>query len=60
MVREAQPLAILAMYLLEPESDDGFTTWNVMDDWIGPGKNYPVLRIVEPFAVNAPFRSINP
>lgn len=60
VVREAQPLAILAMYLLEPESDDGFTTWNVMDDWIGPGRDYPVLRIVEPFAVNAPLRPINP
>jgi Zinc carboxypeptidase len=60
IVREAQPLAILAMYLLEPESADGFTTWNVMDDWIAPGKAYPVLRIVEPFGVNAPLRPIAP
>ncbi|MGA9838776.1 MAG: M14 family metallopeptidase, partial [Gemmatimonadaceae bacterium] len=60
VVREAQPLAILAMYLLEPESDDGFTTWNVMDPWIGPGRNYPVLRIVEPFGVNAPLRPVKP
>lgn len=60
VVREAQPLAILAMYLLEPESADGFTTWNVMDDWIAPGKQYPVLRIVEPFGVNAPLRPVNP
>ncbi len=59
VVREAQPLAILAMYLLEPESDDGFATWNVMDPWIGPGRTYPVLRIVEPFAVNAPLRPAN-
>lgn len=58
IVREAQPLAILAMYLLEPESADGFTTWNIMDDWIGPGKRYPVLRIVEPFSVNAPLRPV--
>ncbi|MDE3150661.1 MAG: peptidase M14 [Gemmatimonadota bacterium] len=60
VVREAQPLALLAMYLLEPESDDGFATWNIMDDWIGPGRNYPVLRVVEPFAVNAPLRPVNP
>lgn len=60
IVREAQPLAILAMYLLEPESDDGFTTWNIMDDWIAPGKPYPVLRIVEPFTVNAPLRPVKP
>lgn len=60
VVREAQPLAILAMDLLEPESADGFTTWNVMDDWIAPGKQYPVMRIVEPFGVNAPLRPVNP
>ncbi|MHB1863087.1 MAG: M14 family metallopeptidase [Gemmatimonadaceae bacterium] len=60
IVREAQPLAILAMYVLEPESDDGFTTWNIMDSWIAPGKQYPVLRIVEPFAVNAPLRPVKP
>ncbi|HEY5219806.1 MAG TPA: M14 family metallopeptidase [Gemmatimonadaceae bacterium] len=60
IVREAQPLAILAMYVLEPESDDGFATWNVMDNWIAPGKAYPVLRIVEPFAVNAPLRPVKP
>ncbi|OYV71983.1 MAG: hypothetical protein B7Z72_05775, partial [Gemmatimonadetes bacterium 21-71-4] len=60
IVREAQPLAILAMYLLEPESDDGFTTWNIMDSWIAPGKPYPVLRIVEPFTVNAPLRPVKP
>jgi Zinc carboxypeptidase len=59
IVREAQPLAILAMYLLEPESDDGFLTWNQMDDWIGPGKTYPVLRIVEPFGVNAPLEPVS-
>ena len=27
----AQPLAYLAFYLLEPESDDGLTTWNYFD-----------------------------
>ena len=27
----AQPLGNLAFYLLEPESDDGFITWNFFD-----------------------------
>lgn len=58
IVRESQPRAILAMYLLEPESDDGFATWGLMDDWIAPGKAYPILRIEEPFAVNAPLRPV--
>ena len=31
----AQPLAYLAFYLLEPESDDGLTTWNYFDEAIG-------------------------
>jgi hypothetical protein len=60
IVREAQPHGILAMYLLEPESDDGFATWDVLDDWIAVGRTYPVLGIEEPFAVNAPLRPINP
>jgi murein tripeptide amidase MpaA len=59
IVREAQPLGILAMYLLEAESDDGFATWNLLDDWIGPGQTYPVLRIEEPFAVTPPLRPVN-
>jgi hypothetical protein len=29
LVPVAQPLGVLAMYLLEPESDDGIVTWNV-------------------------------
>ena len=34
IVRTAQPLGILAMYLLEPASDDGFVDWNVLDPWV--------------------------
>jgi hypothetical protein len=39
-----QPLARLAFYLLEPESDDGLVTWNIIDDGIGPGLTYPIYR----------------
>lgn len=41
-----QPLARLAFYLLEPKSDDGVATWNVLDDVLGVEgvKAYPILR----------------
>jgi hypothetical protein len=42
----AQPLARLAFYLLEPESDDGLVTWNIIDDGIGAGQTYPIYRVV--------------
>ena len=33
-----QPLARLAFYLIEPASDDGLVTWNVLDDQPRPGR----------------------
>ena len=45
VVRSAQPLAMLAAWLLEPESTDGFVTWNFMDEFIDAGEIYPVSRI---------------
>lgn len=45
IVRGGQPLGILAMYLLEPQSDDGLTTTSVLDPWLQPGGRYPVLRV---------------
>jgi hypothetical protein len=41
-----QPLARLAFYLLEPNSDDGVTTWNFLDDVLASEglKVYPILR----------------
>jgi dipeptidyl-peptidase 4 len=46
IVRTAQPLGILAVYLLEPQSEDGFVTWNVLDPWVA-ARNFPVVRIVQ-------------
>ena len=46
IVRTAQPLGILAMYLLEPASDDGFVDWNVLDPWAND-RTFPVVRIVQ-------------
>ena len=45
VVRADQPLGTLAMLLLEPETDDGFVTWNFLDRWLGPGRAYPVRRL---------------
>jgi len=36
VVRTAQPLGLLAAYLLEPESDDGLLTWNYFDRYLAP------------------------
>jgi hypothetical protein len=41
-----QPLARLAFYLLEPESDDGFVTWNLIEAGLTPGSTYPIYRVV--------------
>lgn len=46
MVRGDQEQAIAALYLLDPESDDGLVTWNVFDGELSPGKPFPVLRVV--------------
>ena len=47
VVRTGQPLGILAMYLLEPSSDDGFVDWNVLDPWAN-ARTFPVVRIMQP------------
>lgn len=40
-----QPLALLALALLAPESDDGLVTWNVWDAALGVGRDFPVVRL---------------
>ena len=50
IVRAGQPLGILTLYLLEPQSDDGLVTWNFMDAWLRAGATYPLLRVTERFA----------
>ena len=46
IVRTAQPLGILAVYLLEPQSDDGLTHWRFFGDSLREGSDFPVLRVV--------------
>ncbi|MGD9589962.1 MAG: M14 family metallopeptidase [Pyrinomonadaceae bacterium] len=45
IVRTAQPLGRLVFYLLEPESDDGLTTWNFFDPSLDAGKTFPVYKL---------------
>jgi hypothetical protein len=47
LVSTAQARGPLLVYLLEPESDDGFTTWNLFDSRIQKGGRYPVKRIFD-------------
>lgn len=45
-----QPLARLAVYLLEPESEDGLAVWNYLDPWLTVGGELPVYRVLAPVA----------
>jgi hypothetical protein len=47
IVSTAQPRGTLVVYLLEPESDDSFTTWNFFDGRIQKGGRYPVKHIFD-------------
>jgi hypothetical protein len=51
IVRTSQPLAYLAVYLLEPQTNDGLLTWNFLDRYLVPqwgiGFNqYPVYKVI--------------
>jgi len=47
LVRAAQPLAPLAFYLLEAESDNGLVAWNFLDAYLEKGKVYPVYKLLQ-------------
>jgi dipeptidyl-peptidase 4 len=44
-VKTNQPLGTLAAYLLEPASEDGVVTWNLLDRELQPGAVYPIYRL---------------
>jgi hypothetical protein len=44
LVPASQPLARLAFYLLEPDSDDGLAAWNVIGEGLEVGQAFPVYR----------------
>jgi hypothetical protein len=41
-----QALGRLVFYLLEPESNDGLTTWNFLDVALTAGGMHPILKSV--------------
>ena len=45
IVPTAQPWGNLAIYLLEPHSDDGLARWGHFDD-VAPGQWFPVTRLL--------------
>ena len=44
VVPTAQPLGSLAVYLLEPRSDDGLATWGFFDAEAAPGRDFPIWK----------------
>ena len=48
IVRTGQPLGNLIVYLLEPECEDGLTSWNYFDEHLNVGGDFPVLRVTSP------------
>lgn len=48
LVPANQPLGVLAMYLLDPRSDDGIATWNFLNPELVPGRVYSVVRLTPP------------
>ncbi len=48
---------LLAMLLLEPESDDGLLTWNAFDSVLARGKEAPVGRLTAPLRLYSPGKS---
>ena len=53
VVPTAQPLGRLAFYLLDPRSDDGLVTWNILDEALEGADRYPILRSAGPLPPGA-------
>jgi hypothetical protein len=45
VVPTSQSEGRLAMFLLDPESEDGLATWNLFDHALAVGRRFPVLRL---------------
>lgn len=57
VVQTKQPLGRIATYLLDPESNDGLTTWNFFDSVLAVGETHPVRWIEK--AVELPLQQAN-
>ncbi len=47
VVEMNQPLSRIALYLLEPESEDGAVKWDFFDKYFGDGKYYPIFKVIK-------------
>jgi len=47
VVSTDQPLGLLAAYILEPASEDGIVTWNMVDRELRPRGDFPIRRVRE-------------
>jgi len=48
VVRAGQPRGLLALYLLEPMSEDGLAEWSFYDGITSAHADFPVLRVTRP------------
>lgn len=46
IVRTAQPMGRLASHICEARTCDGFVTWNMLDDHLKEGAEYPIWRVL--------------
>jgi dipeptidyl aminopeptidase/acylaminoacyl peptidase len=60
IVSTRQPLGRLVSYLLEPETNEGFVTWNFLDHWLAEGQPYPIYRIENELVSINPVNEIKP
>ncbi len=45
LVRTGQALGSLAVYMLEPQSEDGLTKWGFLDRALAEGSDFPIVRL---------------
>ncbi len=47
LIRTDQRYGLLAAFLLEPASEDGFGAWSFYDRWLSQGQPHPVRRLMQ-------------
>ncbi|MDG2014261.1 MAG: DPP IV N-terminal domain-containing protein, partial [Pirellulaceae bacterium] len=60
IVSTRQPLGRLVSYVLEPETNEGFVTWNFLDPWLSVGGSFPIYRIETNQYTSHPVNEIQP
>lgn len=51
-ISTGQQLGVLAAYLLEPVSEDGFVTWNFLDRVLRARTTFPIRRVRQPLTAD--------